>query len=271
MKASTAIVMVLLLTGLSATAAPPLEIGANKSEIYKQLGPPDGILELPSKTTLLYETAELTLVDGILASAKWKTDEEVAMETVHREKVKADWERYQESLEVERHQRGLAILERKKADAAFKAQPGREQARFWRDFIRDYPSVDATEQFDAAVVVAQAEATEGQEQAALYAKAQPQQTPFTTTTSLIDTVDVGGYAYNSGYFYPPYSPTVVAIAPSNTVVVGGGGYCPPVKSRPILNVGYNSNNFSIRYSSGGGTYGRPCIYPQQRPIVIVNQ
>ncbi|WOO41075.1 hypothetical protein [Rubellicoccus peritrichatus] len=271
MKASHAIVMMLLATCLSSAATPLVETGANKSEIYKQMGPPDGILELPSKTVLMYQNAELTLVDGILTASTWKTDEEVALETAHQEKVKADWDRYQETLAAERHETGLAILKRKKNDPAFLKLPGRDQARFWRDFTRDYPSVDASEQFEAAIVVAQAEANLAQEQAALYAESQAQQQkPFTTTTSLIDTVDVGGYAYNGGYFYPPYSPTVVAISPSNTVVVGGGNYCPPVKTRPILNVGYKSNNFGVSFSSGGGTYGRPCIYPQPRPVVIVN-
>lgn len=270
MKAAYAIASMLLVSGLPLTAAPKLATGADKSEIYRQMGPPDGILELPSKTVLLYETAELTLVDNVLFSASWKTEEEVALETAHKEKAIADWARYQETLEADRHERGVVILARKQIDAGFKASSGRKQARFWRDFVRDYPSVNASEEYQAAVVLAQTEAQEARKEALLVAEAQAQQTPRTTTTSLIDTVDIGGYAYNN--YYRPYTPTVVAISPSNTVVIGGGGYgyCPPTYQQPILNVGYRSDNFSIRYNSGGGYSRRPCIYPQPSPIIIVN-
>lgn len=261
----------LILCGLLSTASwaaeAELSPGATTAEIFAQMGAPDSLMELPGKTILLYERAELTVVDGTLVEAEFRTAEAVALENLQKAKAAEAWAEYQEQLRLERMTRGQALLERKGQDAAFKAQPGRQQARFWRDFIRDYPEVEAAAEYAAAVELAQAEAEAYQARRQTLAATQVE-SDRPATAALIDTVEVG-----SGYGLPCYgynsSPSVVIVNPGGSTVSyphTASGY-----RRPLLDVAYRSDNFGIRYTAGGGSsYGQPCSTPPRQPIVIVN-
>lgn len=247
---------------INALTAGQLPIGSSIPKIYKQLGAPDSTIELPTKTVLLYETAELTLKDGRLLKAKLRTPEEVTMEALQTAKAQAEWEAYQQKEAENRLARGLAILERKEMDAAFRLRPGRAQVRYWQSFMRDYPGIDVSADLDAAIQLARTEAKEADDRAARYAAAQPKR-QLQTRTAPVDSGSFGGWAYNC-------SP--------NVVVVNGGGVAGyPVRTgyprgytRPILSVGYQSDNFSVRYQSGGGYYNRPVIgCSPQRPVVVI--
>ncbi len=255
----------------TALNAAPLELGATRVEAYRVLGAPDGMLELPNKTVLMYETAELTFVNDVLTEAVWRSEEEVAAEKALQAKLRADWEREQ-ALDAERRlQRGKEILAARLANPGFQNLPAAQRLGAWTDFMRDYPGVDATAEYEAALAEVRAEAKVRQAEQQQVAQAASDRS--WSQTSLIDTVEVGGnWGYGYGY---PTGPSV-AVGNNAVVVVGGNsgypyGYCPPVQRRPILSVSYRSDDFGVRFTSGGGyspLRRDPYVVPRQ-PVVIV--
>lgn len=246
----------------------PLEHGASKEEVYQVMGAPDGMLELPSRTVLFYETAELTLVEGKLTDAIWRSVEEVAAKKAMEAKLRADWEEEQAQQAEARRQQGEAILLARRSNPAFKSLPPAQRLRAWSDFIRDYPGVDATAEYAQALedVRALAEAP----LPPVTEVARSDRGSDWSQTSLIDTTmvepDYGGWNY--------MGPSV-AVGNNAVVVVGGNGgfgygYCTPAQSRPILSVSYQSDKIGVRYNSGSTTpLPRKTFLPPRQPVVII--
>lgn len=269
-----------LILGGAGGATAGLEPGVDRAAIFRELGAPAGIMELPSRTVYFYPHAELTLVDGVLTEAVWKSPEVVALEAAHRERVRAEHDAWQQTLAEERRERGERILATRRADPVFQNRPVSERMRLWAEFMRDYPQVDASAEYETVLSEYRVEQEQSRVRLAEAAAAAAERQKLAgsggsfATGGLVDTVTIGRGSTGWGY-YPPMPTTTVVVAGNNcpTVYPVYPNSCNIQPSKPILSVNYQGSRGSFQFEGGGGAapLTRRSLTPPARPVVIIQR
>lgn len=153
-----------LSVSLAFAAATKVELGMTQEATLEALGKPVGDLILRDKTILLYPQGEITVEDGKVTHIDLMTDEEF---DAHQETLRVEREKHlQQKAEAEAAYtaQGEAAKADKLQNAAFGVKPAKERVDYWRNFQRQYPSVDVTEQIEAALADYQKEIQELKDQ-----------------------------------------------------------------------------------------------------------
>lgn len=150
--------MILVASAAPFAVAAEVAPGASLDEVRATLGTPKGQVNVGGRQLVYYDRGEVELQHGRVVRVGLRTAEEQATQVAREERLRADQESRREQLMAE----GIAIRDRKLADATFLAAPVAYQVAFWENFTRSHPGVPCVEPLTIARLKLNAELDEKQ-------------------------------------------------------------------------------------------------------------
>jgi hypothetical protein len=120
-----------------------LEIGDSEEQVMKELGFPDGSIDLKDGSLWLFEDGKVLMVDGRVAQLDMLTAEERDFKKQDQQRSKKAHAAYEKDRQA-RINEGLAVRNRQLANSSFLSQSAESQLRYWKGFQQTYPGVDVS-------------------------------------------------------------------------------------------------------------------------------
>jgi hypothetical protein len=133
--------LVFVLSAGSLLTAAEVAPGDSLWDVRAVLGAPRGELKVGERHFLYYERGAVELQSGVLVRSGLRTPEEQAALVAREQRAREEKETSRAGLIAE----GIALRDRKLADATFLAAPLSYQVSFWEDFAQRYPEVSCGE------------------------------------------------------------------------------------------------------------------------------
>ena len=155
------IVALALLLPISLYAASSkVEVGQTQQQATEALGKPQGEINLPDKTLLLYPEGEITIHEGVVSKIDLMSDQQFAQDQERQKREHEEWVIQQEKLEADRIAAGEKLKAYKLQNSTFAALPAKDRVEYWRSFQAKFPQVDVSEEIARALESYQAEIAE---------------------------------------------------------------------------------------------------------------
>lgn len=148
MRLVTSVSAALLLGAVNVGALSP---GDSADSVRKELGRPDGQIEIGPNRILFYERGEVVLNNDRVAKHNVMTEMEFAEESQRAAERKALLLQLAEERRLQREAEGLALKQSKLDDATFAGRSAAERVTFWRTFQKRYPMVPIDMELNSAL------------------------------------------------------------------------------------------------------------------------
>jgi hypothetical protein len=138
-----------LLLGVANTGA--VIPGDSADSVQKELGQPEGQIEIGPDRIFFYERGEVVLRDDRVVKHNLITEKEFAEESRRNAERKALLAKLAEERRLQREAEGLALKQSKLDDDTFAGRSAAERVTFWRTFQKRYPMVPVDLELSAAL------------------------------------------------------------------------------------------------------------------------
>ena len=128
-----------------------LQTGDSIERVKEVLGRPNGVISLKNKQVLFFDRGEVTLVDGKATLLDILSEEEALAEQEKKQQKREKAARLVEERIRIRVKQGLALKEDKLTSPEFLASSAGLRLDFWRDFRRQFPEVDISQELSTTL------------------------------------------------------------------------------------------------------------------------
>lgn len=122
--------------------------GDTYDDVKYALGNPRGEVRTGDQLLLIYDRGTVELYQGYVVSMDLVSAQEATARIQARRVAAAERSREEAARRAQLQAEGEAELERIRADEAFKKKTVAEQVAYWEDFIRKYPDVAISEEYE---------------------------------------------------------------------------------------------------------------------------